>query len=109
MPRFPGIFGGSATSSARSSTHSLTQVSEESQLHDALEGCTYILKDDMVTAESRLSAHDSSFHKVNHLFHSFLLSQIEAFPFELLLAIYKLSTLKVRPCNSFIHAGCAQF
>lgn len=65
MPRFPSIFGSSsATSSARSSTHSLTQVSEESELNDALAGCAFILRDDIETAEERLGKGGSSFHKV---------------------------------------------
>ena len=69
MPRFPNIFSSSPsslTSSARSSTTSLTHLSTEDALADALDGCSYILRDDIETAERRLSAHASSFHKLGY-------------------------------------------
>lgn len=55
----------SSKSSAHGSTQSLTTLDESQALQDALRGATYIMDDDVETADRELSKGTSSFHKVS--------------------------------------------
>ncbi|KAH0407536.1 hypothetical protein KCU90_g22872, partial [Aureobasidium melanogenum] len=63
---------GAAKHSASSSTHSLSALEEPQALENAMAAVSYILNDDVETAEAELSKGNSPFHKLGQGLSSFL-------------------------------------